>query len=347
MGSLENWQHEMQSVFLYRVMVEVETDEPKRRLFSAMERAALEQAGTWLEKIREEGDGVPGAFQPSARGRLVAWLIRRLGPQRILPVLAAMKVRGISVYRSDGLPGSHPHPTLVEEVGGRHRGVESGGNLRAAVFGVNDGLVSNTSLILGVAGATGDPGIILMTGIAGLLAGSFSMAAGEYVSMRSQREMYEYQIGLEREELALYPDEEREELALIYQARGLPMEQARQISAEMFRNPEHALNALSREELGLNPQDLGSPVGAAASSFLAFGAGGMIPLLPFMGFSSTQAALPVAIGASMVGLFTVGAALSLFNGKSAVWGGIRMLLIGSLAGAVTYLIGTLLGINLS
>jgi VIT1/CCC1 family predicted Fe2+/Mn2+ transporter len=234
----------------------------------------------------------------------------------------------------------------VEEVGGRHRGVGSGGNLRAAVFGVNDGLVSNTALIMGVAGAAAEPAMVLLTGIAGLLAGAFSMAAGEYISMRSQKEMYEYQIGLERDELDEYPEEEAEELALIYHARGMELPEARKVAAELMADPEHALDTLAREELGLNPDDLGSPWGAAISSFLAFGAGALVPLLPFI-LDLGPAAVAVSAGLAGAGLFGVGAVLSLFTGRNAFWSGLRMLAIGGGAGAATYLIGGVLGVQLA
>ena len=140
-----------------------------------------------------------------------------------------------------------------------------GGTLRAGVFGANDGLVSNTCLVMGVAGAAVDPSIILLTGVAGLLAGAFSMAAGEYISMLSQREMFEYQIAQERDELERYPAEEAEELALIYAARGIPIDEARNVAAKLIANPQQALDTLAREELGLNPDDLGSPIGASVS----------------------------------------------------------------------------------
>lgn len=347
MSLMNGWREEMQSAFLYQVLVETERDEVKRRLFSSMREAALSQAQIVLDKIQQDGGTPPPAYRPSIRARVVAGLIRRLHPRRILPVLAAMKVRGISVYRAGTMPGSHPMPSTVEEVGGRHRDVASGGNLRAAVFGINDGLVSNTSLIMGVAGASGDGRMILMSGIAGLLAGAFSMAAGEYISIRSQRDLYEYQIGLEEEELALYPEEEREELALIYNARGLTMEQARQVAAEMLRDPQHALDTLSREELGLNPENLGSSWGAAGASFLAFSLGALIPLVPFLLIETAPSALFVAVVVSVAGLFVVGAALSLFSGKNAVWGGFRMSLIGGAAGLATYLIGMFLGVTLT
>jgi len=189
--------------------------------------------------------------------------------------------------------------------------------------------------------------MLLLSGIAGLLAGAFSMAAGEYISIRSQRDLYEYQIGLEQEELALYPEEEQEELALIYSARGLPMDQARQVAADMLRNPQHALDTLSREELGLNPENLGSSWGAAVSSFLAFSLGALIPLFPLFIMATTRSALSMAVIVSITALFAVGAALSLFSGKNAVWGGIRMLLIGCAAGLATYLIGMLIGVSLT
>jgi VIT1/CCC1 family predicted Fe2+/Mn2+ transporter len=258
-------------------------------------------------------------------------------------VLAAMKVRGLSVY-THAQPG-HPRPTSIEDMQARHRNVATGGNLRAAVFGVNDGLVSNCSLILGVAGAAASNNMIVLSGVAGLLAGAFSMAAGEWVSVRSQREMFEHQIGLERKELAEYPAEEAQELALIYEARGLPADEAAALATSTVADPVKALDTLAREELGLNPDELGSPWGAAISSFLSFALGALIPLAPFL-FVRGEAALPTSIGITAVALFAVGAATSLFTGRSAMRDGVRMLAIGGGAGAVTYAIGKLLGVGL-
>ncbi len=342
MSALNSWQEEKQSAWLYRLLAQAEPDVDKRRLFEQLAAAAESQSGIWLAQITPQGAAEP-VFRPSLRARVVAFLVKHIRPRLLLPVLAAMKVRGLSAY-SGATPG-HKMPTRIEQVGGRHRGIGSGGNLRAAVFGVNDGLVSNTSLIMGVAGATGEPGFILTSGIAGLLAGALSMAAGEYVSMRSQREMYEYQIGLEREELNEYPDEEAEELALIYHARGMDMAEARDVAHKMLKDPEHALNTLAREELGLNPDDLGSPWGAAIFSFMAFTIGAIIPLAPFLLKLGPQ---PVLIAAALAGvaLFLVGTTLSLFTGRGALRGGLRMLLIGGASGGATYAIGTLLGVSL-
>jgi VIT1/CCC1 family predicted Fe2+/Mn2+ transporter len=213
--------------------------------------------------------------------------------------------------------------------------------LRAAVFGLSDGLVSNLCLILGIVGASDSPPLILTTGVAGLLAGAFSMAAGEWVSVRSQRELYEHQIAEEREELERYPEEEAEELALIYHARGVPMEEARTLSRRILQDPEQALLTLAREELGLNPADLGSPTRAAVASFLAFAAGALVPLIPFI-LGAFEHGMAIASSLSAFALFLVGALLSLFSGRNAWLGGLRLLAIGAAAGSATFSIGRLL-----
>ncbi|MGH8229161.1 MAG: VIT1/CCC1 transporter family protein, partial [Steroidobacteraceae bacterium] len=234
-----------------------------------------------------------------------------------------MKLRGLSVYGAPVSAGGHAMPTSATDVGARHRG-GMGGLLRAAVFGVNDGLISNTSLVLGIAGAGADSRYVLATGAAGLLAGALSMASGEYVSVRSQREMYEYQIALERAEVDAYPQEEAEELALIYQARGIEIEQARGMTRALLANPEQALDVLAREELGLNPDDLGSPWGAAGFSFLSFAVGAAVPLAPFLAGLTGAAATLAAAAAALAALVAVGLALSLFTGRAAWRGAARI-----------------------
>ena len=338
--SQEGWHEEKRSAYLYRVMAEAEAGTPRADLFRGLAAEAEGQAAIWA---RQTGAAVP-EYAPDLRARMVAALVRRHGPRALRSVLVAMKVRGLSVY-SHAAPG-HPLPTTLEEVGKRHRDVSGGGNLRAAVFGINDGLVSNASLILGVAGASANSSVILLSGVAGLLAGAFSMAAGEYVSVRSQREMFEHQIGLERDELAQYPEEEAEELALIYAARGLSREDAQKLAKAIISDPAQALDTLAREELGLNPEDLGSPWGVAIFSFLSFAAGALVPLLPFFALSGGRA-LVISIGVTALALFAVGAAISLFTGRSAVRDGLRMLFIGAAAGALTYAIGKLLGVSLT
>jgi len=337
-SGLDSWREEKQSAWLYRTLADCEPDARIADLFRALATAAEGQADTW----RRESGTAPPAFTPSTRARITAMLARRLGPRRIRPVLIAMKVRGVSVYDARAATPGHVMPTSVSQVGMRHKGY-GGGNLRAAVFGVNDGLVSNASLIMGVAGAGAAVGAVVTSGVAGLLAGALSMAAGEYISMRSQREMFEYQIGLERDELNEYPEEEAEELALIYAARGMDLEEARRITRELVKNHDAALDALAREELGLNPDDLGSPWGAAIFSFLAFAAGASLPLAPFLLGLPLGRAVTLAAAIAGVALFGVGAALSLFTGRNAWLGGLRMVAIGGGAGAVTWFIGSLLG----
>jgi VIT1/CCC1 family predicted Fe2+/Mn2+ transporter len=341
-SSLDSWREEKQSAWLYRELAGCEPDPRIAELFRALASAAERQSESWQPSSSEAATAV---FTPAPRARLAARLARVLGPRRVRPMLAALKVRGLSAYDSRPATG-HAMPTSVAQMERRHKGY-GGGNLRAAVFGVNDGLVSNTSLIMGVAGASAGAGSVITAGVAGLLAGALSMAAGEYISMRSQREMFEYQIGLERDELGQYPEEEAEELALIYAARGMDLEEARRITRALVKHPAAALDALAREELGLNPDDLGSPWGAAAFSFIAFAAGAILPLLPFLLGLPLASAITVAAAVAAVALFGVGAALSLFTGRHAFAGGLRMVLIGSGAGVVTWLIGSLLGAAIS
>lgn len=330
----ERWFSEKTAAWLSRAVAEAEADPAKAALFGKMSEAAEEQAAIIADEL---GAGVAD-YRPPFRAHVIRFLVRVFGPRAARPILTAAKVRGVSVYRS-GTPLAHPMPTSVEEVGQRHRGT-GGGALRAAVFGVNDGLVSNTCLVMGVAGAGIEPRMIIVTGVAGLLAGAFSMAAGEYISMRSQREMFEYQIAEERDELERYPEEEAEELALIYHARGLGLDDARKMAIDLIRQPEKALDALTREELGLNPDDLGSPWGAAIWSFLAFGIGAVLPLLPFVVGMRTGNVMTAGV-ISGAALFLVGSVLSLYSGRSGFYGGARMVVIGGLAAAATFAIGTL------
>jgi vacuolar iron transporter family protein len=223
-------------------------------------------------------------------------------------------------------------------------GLTFGGNLRAAVFGVSDGLVSNTSLIMGVSGAFADPRTVLITGAAGVLAGALSMAAGEYVSMRSQRELFEQQLAREKEALEQHPREEIDALARIYHRRGVPLDVACRISKALSADERAALETHAREHLGLNPEDLGSPVGAGLSSFVSFGLGATVPLLPFI-FGAAAHAFIFAVVLAALGLFAVGVASSWVTGQARARGGVRLLIVGGGAGLVAYLIGKLLGVS--
>jgi VIT1/CCC1 family predicted Fe2+/Mn2+ transporter len=221
--------------------------------------------------------------------------------------------------------------------------------LRAVIFGVSDGLVSNLALVMGVAGAanaaSSNDRFILLAGIAGLLAGAFSMAAGEYISMQSQRELFERQIALERAEMEAMPEEEEAEMAAIYRAKGFQEDEAKAIAHRLFQDPERALDQLIREELGLDPDELGSPLGAAGGSFAAFAVGAFIPVLPFL------IGGPLAFGASivlsLVALFAVGAGVSLLTGRGVLFSGARQVGIGAVAAVVTYIVGSLIGVSVA
>ncbi len=346
MDAQDNWRQEKQSAFLYRVIAEVEPSPLRSALFAALAEEADSQAAIWAEQAQAAGKKVDSAYKPNPRVRFVARLVRRFGVRPLRTVLAAMKVRGMAVYDGGGRvhpEQGHPMPTSLSEVGRRHHTRDGGTSLRAAVFGVNDGLVSNASLILGITGASASTRTIVVSGTAGLLAGAFSMAAGEYISVRSQREMFEKQIAAEREELAKYPEEEAAELALIYHARGLSKEDAKRVANQLISDPKDALDTLAREELGLNPDELGSPWTAAATSLVSFAFGAFIPLIPFI-LVQGPIALEASIALAAASLFGVGATISLFTGRSALWGGLRMLLIGCAAGGATYLIGRALGV---
>lgn len=241
--------------------------------------------------------------------------------------------------------------TNVTEIASRERWHRAGrsGTLRAIIFGVSDGLVSNLALVMGVAGASaavGEGRFVLLAGIAGLLSGAFSMAAGEYISMQSQRELFERQIELERAELEAMPEEEQQELAAVFQAKGFTAEEAQTIAARMFKDPQHALDTLVREELGLDPDELGSAWGAAFGSFVAFAIGAIVPVVPYL-FGSGGGAFWSSIVASLAALFFVGAGVSLLTGRSLLFSGARQVGIGAAAAAVTYVVGNLIGVSVA
>jgi VIT1/CCC1 family predicted Fe2+/Mn2+ transporter len=301
------------------------------------------------------------------RVRILGFLADRLGPRAVLPMVSAMESSGYDNYMAQADAGpplaraerahartlaalsSGRTATADEDVssiaaGERWHRVDSGGTLRAAIFGVNDGLVSNLSLVIGVAGADPDGRFIILAGIAGLLAGAFSMGAGEFVSVTSQRELFERQIELEREELESDPESERKELALIYRAKGLAEPEAEALATRIISDRGVALETLAREELGLNPDELGSPYRVAFSSFTAFASGAIIPVVPFL-FGSGWLNFGLAVGLSGIALFAIGAGVSLFTGRSAIYSGARQLAIGAVAAAVTYTIGRLIGVG--
>ncbi|HEY3352743.1 MAG TPA: VIT1/CCC1 family protein [Polyangia bacterium] len=355
-------QAERDDAALYEALAEIERHPGRRDVFRELAAVERRHARHWEERLRAAGVD-PGDGRPTRRVRLLGWIARRFGVAAVLPLVSGLERDAGVRYAAQA--GSGPviareerahervvaalqHPTVpdgqadiaAKEAWHRH-GTSS--NLRAAVFGINDGLVSNLSLVMGVAGAGPEPRFVLLAGVSGLLAGAFSMAAGEYISVRSQRELYERQIALEREELEQMPEEEAAELALIYRAKGLTPELARRVADDIIAQPAKALDTLAREELGLDPDNLGSPWGAALASFAAFAVGAVIPVLPYF-FTHGPAGFIISGAASAAALLAVGAILSLFTGRGAVRSGLRMLLIGAAAAAVTFGIGRLIGV---
>lgn len=358
-----NRQDEVDSAAQYRAMAAGEPDPAVAKIYNELAEVEEKHAGFWEAKLRELG-AEPGPRKPSWRARVLAWTARKWGPRTILPTVAERETVGRNDYlrqdetahtkmpaqersharvlqamlkRPSGAPGSE-----LARVEGRHRNV--GGNaLRAAVLGANDGLCSNLSLVMGVAGAAPGARAILVTGVAGLLAGACSMALGEWVSVTSSRELAERELRVERDELAAAPEEEREELQLIYEAKGIPKDEAIQLSTRLLGDQKTALDVLAREELGLDPEELGgSAREAATTSFFLFAVGAIVPVAPFALMSGT-AALVTSMAVSGAALFAIGAAITLFTGRPVWRSGGRQLLLGLAAAGLTYGLGTLLG----
>ncbi len=362
---LDNWQEEKNSAALYAILAEHETNPHLAEVYRRLAEAEEKHATIWGEKLLAAG-GVLPEFAPSWRTKTLAWLAKKLGVEVVLPTLASNEKTNSHAYLSQpdaaGLvPVERSHAFLLQQMNktsggvagdvlakmeGRHR--SAGGNaLRAAVLGASDGLVSNFNLVMGVAGAGMSNAGIMLTGFAGLLAGAISMALGEWISVQSSRELYEKQISTEQEEIAMAPEEEIEELTLIYQARGLDEPSARSLAQALMDNPETALDTLARDELGINPEDLGgSAWEAAITSFLLFAAGAILPVIPYVFFAGMTAVIISAV-LSAAGLFTIGAAITLFTGKPVLISGLRQVLIGLAAAAATYLIGHLIGVNIA
>ncbi|MDW8402989.1 VIT1/CCC1 family protein [Chloroflexus sp.] len=362
-----NWQDEIDSVALYQALAESEQQPNLAEVYRKLAEVEAEHARFWEEQMQAAGAIVP-AKRISWRTQILIWLARRFGPAFVLPTISDREwmdgrdYANQSESRATLLPvQEHSHARILQSImgsarsglegsaivqlEGRHRAT-SGNALRAAVLGASDGLLSNLSLVMGVAGANVSNRSVLIAGLAGLLAGAFSMALGEWISVQSSRELYERQIAIERDELEQNPEEEQTELTLIYQAKGIPAEQAQALAARLVADRPAALDTLSREELGVDPEELsGSATEAAISSFLLFATGAVIPVTPFF-FISGFGAILVSVILSGLGLFGIGAAITLLTGRSVWYSGIRQVLVGLLAASITFGIGRLIGLSL-
>jgi len=357
-----NLRGEMDSAALYRALAEAEHNPQLKQVYARLSAIEDAHAAFWRARLGKLGAPM-GRGGIGFRTRALAWLARRFGPQFVLPVIQTLERSDVHVYDAQpeavaaGLPAAErSHSRIVAAAGhsgvaggtlarleGRHRSL--GGNaLRAAVLGANDGLVSNLSLVMGVAGADLAARAILVTGIAGLLAGACSMAMGEWLSVNSARELAQQQIAIEADELRESPEEEMEELILIYEAKGLPQEQARLLAERLIANKDTALDTLTREELGIDPDDLGGSAWVAGgTSFLLFAAGAIFPVAPFFVLAGTKA-IAASLGLSALVMFGIGAGTTLFTGRGALFSGARQLAIGMAAAAITFGLGRLIGV---
>ena len=361
------WQDEIDGEALYRAAAAREAGKPLAEAFEKMAADEARHAVVLAERLAALGAPV-GDPRPSGRARVLIRLIRLVGPAAVLPQLQANERAGVAAYsvpEAKGTPeaalaadeqshlqvlramgGKGMAGAAVAQLEGRHRAV-SGNALRAAVLGANDGLVSNLSLVMGVAGAAMAGREILVTGLAGLLAGAVSMALGEWLSVQSSRELFARQLEIESAELAASPEEEEAELAAIYRSKGLPEDQARAFAARLIADPSAAIDTLAREELGFDPAELGgSAWEAAATSFALFAVGAVIPVAPFALLAGNTAVV-VSLVASALGLFGIGAAITLMTGRSVWASGFRQVLFGLAAAGVTFGVGRLIGVAIA
>ncbi len=362
---------ERNASLLYRALAE-STDGEQREALLELADVEDKHAQHWVDKLTTYGVEIPPA--PTVLNADDEQLVRRarsLGLVSVLDTLEQNEGADAGMYDDEpealptmpsderehadvfralkgGEPERFPHRERPTKGGEPWHRTDKSGSVRAAVFGVSDGLVSNTALVMGFAGASLggaiENSVVLFAGLAGLLAGAFSMAAGEYVSMASQRDLFKREIDLERQELLEKPEEERLELELIYRAKGLPRDQARAVTEQIMKDPEIALDTLAREELGLDPDELGSAWKAAVSSFLSFAIGASVVVVPYALFSG-MTAFVLAVILALVSLIVVGGLVGYQSGRGVVFSAGRQVLWGVGAAAVTYLVGSLVGVN--
>ncbi len=355
-----NLRAEVDGELIYRAMAANAGDPRLARLYVQMADAEARHADLWRGQLHAAKSR--SSISPSWRARTLAFVARRFGAGMVAPIIASQEREARTMYDDQpeaagtslaedersharllhGITGG-ASGAMLARFEGRHRGM-SGNALRAAVLGANDGLVSNFSLVMGVAGASSAGDAVVIAGVAGLLAGSLSMALGEWLSVQSSRELYANQIAIEREELAAFPEEEEEELRLIYEAKGFDPVDARRLAHRVLSGvPQVALDTMAREELGIDPDELGGSAWTAAiTSFVLFALGALVPLLPFL-LTDGIGAIVVSAALSGLALFVLGAAITLMTGRHPITAGVRQLTFGLAAAGITYAIGFVLG----
>jgi len=360
--SLDEVEHhlsdEADAAFLYRALASAEPDERRRGIYERLADVEDRHVAIWSDLLARYGRA-PAPHRPSARARLLAWLGRRFGSGFLLPILLAEEGREVKGYldlhrsTAAGAPGkgealtlareSAEHATTLAGIAGRaaepwHR-TRSGGYLRNVVYGFNDGLTANFGLVAGVIGATAaqQHHLVIVAGVAGLIADALSMGSSGYLAAKSEQEVYAHEIAMERDEIALMPEVERDELALIYEAKGFEAAEARALATRVMADPERMLGEKVHEELGIS--------GAAMSPFregwvtgAATAVGALIPVLPFL-LSGGRTAIALAFAASMLSHFLVGAARSVFTGRGVLRSGLDMFVVGLGVAVVGYYVG--------
>ncbi|MDB4907644.1 MAG: putative rane protein [Gemmatimonadetes bacterium] len=353
-----HWQDEADAAFLYRILSESESDQQKSDIYRRLAEVEDRHVEVWGDLLRQHGR-TPRPFRPTGRTRMLAWLGRRFGPKFLLPMLLAeegREVKGyLAMHRSTpaGVAGngealllakeSAEHATTLNQIAGRtgepwHR-TESGGMVRNVVYGFNDGLTANFGLVAGVIGASAanQHATVILAGVAGLIADALSMGSSGYLAAKSQQEVYAHEIAMERDEVALMPEIERDELALIYEAKGMPAAEAHAIATRIMANPERMLEEQVQNELGISDPDM-SPMREAWITGSATAIGALIPVFPFLVWSGTTA-IAISFVAAMLSHFLVGAARSTFTGRSVFRSGLDMFVVGVGVAAVGYYVG--------
>ncbi|HET7023803.1 MAG TPA: VIT1/CCC1 transporter family protein [Gemmatimonadales bacterium] len=357
------WQHHLEdeadAAFLYRELAAAETDAGKRRVYQELAQVEDRHTEIWRKLITEAGHAVP-PVRPSVRARTLAWLARRFGPGFLLPMLLeeeGREVKGyLSLYKRTPAGGAQDTALLLARESAEHaqslagmagRSGEpwhktgAGGFLRNLVYGFNDGLTANFGLLAGIVGAQGSmlaaTHAVLVAGIAGTAANALSMGSSGYLAAKSEREVFEHEIAMEREEIRLMPEVERDELELIYQAKGIPAAQAKVLADEVMRDPERALGEQVREELGIG-EATSTPMREAWITGSATAVGSLIPVLPLF-FWNGPAAIWSAFTIAMLSHFGIGAARSLFTGRGIIRSGMDMFVIGLGVAVVGYFVG--------
>ena len=350
---------EIEAASMYQILANLDSSPDRSNKFENLAMSEIKHAQKWALLLGRDIEEVK--FKKYSL-KLLAFkvLVKTLGTTRILPWLAKIEANEIIEYRGDPegeklLDDEREHSKILDEMVSTQNNreentlyeVNASGKLRAAVLGINDGLVSNFSLIMGVAGGTasaGSPEFILIAGLAGLIAGAFSMGAGEYISMRSQKDISERLIEIKMLEIQQWPHEQENIIESIYSKKGFTLQESKKIAKNIMQDPQVALDTLLKESVGINPKELGSPWGAAASSFGAFSIGALIPILPFIAFGHGSNIIMLSALMSLTALALAGGGVSIASNKSPSGGALRMVLAGITAAGVTYILGYSIGL---